>query len=368
MKPKRKYNKKIIFLFLSLILIPIQDSQVNEIDALLSELNQLQTNLIVQDKQSEHFATSNMQNLINSNSYIKSYKTDQNIEAIDQQFDEVLKFLAQTIEENNTPDLSSSSPSSMSLSATPNYDEPKNDRNSNETHQILNEFINSRNQINNQTNRTSSNSEFVEVASMPSSVSLGVINANNRYAKHNQKESSSSSCSSAVLSENSPNNQLQHDTGNPAIAANELGSKTLSPEQHKAELIRIALEKLKEANIKKLIVKAYTDDGCAKSVIIDETMRIYDVMLMLFSKNHVRPTVNYCIVEYLPKFNMGKIKQIFFLKRNLKIKNIYSNAERIFEDHENLVEAMSNWSRDSENQILFTEKSDKYDLFLKPEV
>jgi hypothetical protein len=42
--------------------------------------------------------------------------------------------------------------------------------------------------------------------------------------------------------------------------------------------------------------------------------------------------------------------------------------ERIFEDHENLVEAMSNWTRDSENQILFTEKSDKYDLFLKPEV
>lgn len=29
---------------------------------------------------------------------------------------------------------------------------------------------------------------------------------------------------------------------------------------------------------------------------------------------------------------------------------------------------MSNWSRDSENQIIFTEKSDKYDLFLKPEM
>lgn len=77
-------------------------------------------------------------------------------------------------------------------------------------------------------------------------------------------------------------------------------------EAQKAELIRIALEKLKEANIKKLIVKAYTDDGCAKSVIIDETMKIYDVMLMLFSKNHTKPNVNYCVVEYLPKFHMGK--------------------------------------------------------------
>ena len=29
---------------------------------------------------------------------------------------------------------------------------------------------------------------------------------------------------------------------------------------------------------------------------------------------------------------------------------------------------MSNWTRDSENQIIFTEKDDKYDLFQKPEV
>lgn len=116
-------------------------------------------------------------------------------------------------------------------------------------------------------------------------------------------------------------------------------------EAHKAEQIRLALEKLKEANIKKIIVKAYTDDGCAKSVIIDETMKVYDVMLMLYSKNHVKPTINYSVVEYLPKFHM----------------------ERIFEDHENLVEAMSNWSRDSENQIIFTEKNAKNDLFVRPE-
>ena len=39
-----------------------------------------------------------------------------------------------------------------------------------------------------------------------------------------------------------------------------------------------------------------------------------------------------------------------------------------FLDIENIVEAMSNWSRDSENQIIFTEKDVKYDLFLRPEV
>ena len=43
-------------------------------------------------------------------------------------------------------------------------------------------------------------------------------------------------------------------------------------------------------------------------------------------------------------------------------------SERIFEDHENIVDAMSNWSRDSDNQIIFIEKEEKYDIFLRPEV
>lgn len=101
-------------------------------------------------------------------------------------------------------------------------------------------------------------------------------------------------------------------------------------EAQKAEMVKIALEKLKEANIKKviwsnfimtllfrfaklifecllkLIVKAYTDDGCAKTVIIDETMKVYDIMLILLNKNHFQPTTNYAVVEYLPKFNMSK--------------------------------------------------------------
>lgn len=38
------------------------------------------------------------------------------------------------------------------------------------------------------------------------------------------------------------------------------------------------------------------------------------------------------------------------------------------EDHENLVEVMYNWPRDSENKILFTEKDYKYELFKKPEL
>lgn len=196
-----------------------------------------------------------------------NHQIDDNIEAIDQQFDQVLKFLAQTIDDNDSTNVSSSSPSSLSFSVTPNSEsnsEPKMEPN----------------EIG---KRSSSDSAFTETVSMPSSGSFSGLNQNQQ----------GSSCSSCTISE---------------VSNQELSCK--KTEAQKAELIRIALEKLREANIKKLIVKAYTDDGCAKSVIIDETMKVYDVLLMLFSKNHVNPSLNYCIVEYMPKFNMGRLKYL----------------------------------------------------------
>lgn len=229
----------------------------------MSELNQLQTDLVIPDTNNFDFRTSpkmHFTNHNNNNNIVDSFKTlhepnasDESIEAIDHQFDEVLKFLAQTIDgHNSSPDISSSSPS-MSLTATPNSD-------TNET-KSTNNLAST-----NQNKRNSTDSAFMETISMPSSVSLAVLNSNNQH-----QNSSTTSCSSSAISENSPKTQTTT-SSNPQQQS----------EAHKAELIRIALEKLKEANIKKLIVKAYTDDGCAKSIIIDETMKVYDVMLLLF--------------------------------------------------------------------------------------
>lgn len=46
----------------------------------------------------------------------------------------------------------------------------------------------------------------------------------------------------------------------------------------------------------------------------------------------------------------------------------FVSPERFFEDHENVVEVLSDWTRDSENKILFLEKSEKYALFKNPQV
>lgn len=43
-------------------------------------------------------------------------------------------------------------------------------------------------------------------------------------------------------------------------------------------------------------------------------------------------------------------------------------AERSFEDHENLVEPLLAWTRDTENQILFKEWKQKYEVFKNPQV
>lgn len=43
-------------------------------------------------------------------------------------------------------------------------------------------------------------------------------------------------------------------------------------------------------------------------------------------------------------------------------------SERIFEDHENLVENLINWTRDSHNKLMFTERIEKYALFKNPQV
>lgn len=51
-----------------------------------------------------------------------------------------------------------------------------------------------------------------------------------------------------------------------------------------------------------------------------------------------------------------------------KILMSHFEPERIFEDHENLVENLLNWTRDSQNKLIFMERIEKYALFKNPQV
>ncbi|PKU40636.1 amyloid beta a4 precursor protein-binding family b member 1-interacting protein [Limosa lapponica baueri] len=115
--------------------------------------------------------------------------------------------------------------------------------------------------------------------------------------------------------------------------------------QAKADKIKLALEKLKEAKVKKLVVKVHMYDNSTKSLMVDERQVTRDVLDNLFEKTHCDCSVDWCLYEMYPELQI----------------------ERFFEDHENVVEVLSDWTRDTENKILFLEKSEKYALFKNPQ-
>nr|XP_034985544.1 amyloid beta A4 precursor protein-binding family B member 1-interacting protein isoform X3 [Zootoca vivipara] len=115
--------------------------------------------------------------------------------------------------------------------------------------------------------------------------------------------------------------------------------------QAKSDKIKLALEKLKEAKVKKLVVKVHMNDNSTKSLMVDERQEARDVLDNLFGKTHCDCNVDWCLYEIYPELQI----------------------ERFFEDHENVIEVLSHWTRDTENKILFLEKKEKYAVFKNPQ-
>jgi len=114
----------------------------------------------------------------------------------------------------------------------------------------------------------------------------------------------------------------------------------------KAEKIKIAIEKIKEASVKKLFIKVFTCDGSAKSLLVDEKMTVGGVTRILAEKNHVSLDPKWALVELVPDLYM----------------------ERVYEDNELLVENCLLWKVDSKNTLWFIERPEKFDLFSRPEI
>lgn len=80
-------------------------------------------------------------------------------------------------------------------------------------------------------------------------------------------------------------------------------------ESSKADKIRLALQKMKEASVKKLFIKVFNDDGGAKSLLVDEGMRCSYVMRLLADKHHINLGPRWGLVEHLPDLHMGMTKK-----------------------------------------------------------
>ncbi|XP_055727877.1 ras-associated and pleckstrin homology domains-containing protein 1a isoform X1 [Salvelinus fontinalis] len=113
----------------------------------------------------------------------------------------------------------------------------------------------------------------------------------------------------------------------------------------KAEKIRVALEKIKEAQVKKLVIRVHLSDESSKTMMVDERQTVRQVLDSLLDKSHCGFSPDWSLVETINELQM----------------------ERIFEDHENLVENLLNWTRDSQNRLMFIERLEKYALFKNPQ-
>ncbi|XP_026168453.1 amyloid beta A4 precursor protein-binding family B member 1-interacting protein-like isoform X1 [Mastacembelus armatus] len=129
----------------------------------------------------------------------------------------------------------------------------------------------------------------------------------------------------------------------PAVSSTEL--QTRQP-QTKEDKIKLALEKLKEAKVRKLIVKMLLSDGSSKTLMVEESQTVRDVLDKLFEKTHCDRSIDWSLCETNPELQI----------------------ERGFEDHEYLVEPLSAWTRHSENQIYFVSKPQKYVMFTDPQL
>ncbi|XP_044074624.1 amyloid beta A4 precursor protein-binding family B member 1-interacting protein-like isoform X2 [Siniperca chuatsi] len=120
----------------------------------------------------------------------------------------------------------------------------------------------------------------------------------------------------------------------------------MSKPHTKADKIKLALEKLKEAKVRKLIVKVLMSDGSSKTLMVDERQTVREVLDKLFEKTHCDCSIDWSLCETNPELQI----------------------ERGFEDHEYLVEPLSAWTRHSENKIYFVSRPQKYVMFTDPQL
>ncbi|XP_044316847.1 abnormal cell migration protein 10 [Drosophila rhopaloa] len=203
---------------------------------------------------------------------------------------------------------------------------------------------------------------------MTMGITLGVVTAREPRTESPDNDSAFSDTVSLLSSESSASSntslqqqqqqqhQQQHQQQKQQLATSEKllhgghgqhsGQQSGANSISKAAKIQLALHKLESASIRRLFVKAFTSDGASKSLLVDERMVCGHVTRLLADKNHVLMQSNWALVEHLGDLQM----------------------ERLFEDHELLVDNLMTWNSDAGNRVLFQQRPDKVNLFARPEL
>uniref|UniRef100_A0A3Q1FL51 Ras association (RalGDS/AF-6) and pleckstrin homology domains 1 n=1 Tax=Acanthochromis polyacanthus TaxID=80966 RepID=A0A3Q1FL51_9TELE len=77
----------------------------------------------------------------------------------------------------------------------------------------------------------------------------------------------------------------------------------------KAENIRVALEKIKEAQVKKLVIRVHLSDESSKTMMVDERQTVRQVLDSLLEKSHCGYSADWSLVETINELQMDKVRQ-----------------------------------------------------------
>uniref|UniRef100_A0A7E4V1H3 Ras-associating domain-containing protein n=1 Tax=Panagrellus redivivus TaxID=6233 RepID=A0A7E4V1H3_PANRE len=135
-----------------------------------------------------------------------------------------------------------------------------------------------------------------------------------------------------------------HQSSPKSVCASSTSSSNLSADL-KTLKVKEALEKMKEANMKKIFIKIFLDDGSDKGILIDERWTVLETMKQLAEKLGITLTPEHSIIEEYPDLHI----------------------KRIYEDHEFVVENIEDWLADSKNKLHFTRRADKYNFVHHPQ-
>ncbi|KAM7401156.1 hypothetical protein PAMA_005378 [Pampus argenteus] len=130
----------------------------------------------------------------------------------------------------------------------------------------------------------------------------------------------------------------------PSNTAESSGGLHTSEPQTKAEKLKLALKKLNEAKVRKLVVKVMMSDESSKILMVDDRQMVRELLDTLFEKTHCDRSISWSLCETNPELQ----------------------TERGIEDHECLVELLSVWTRHSENKLYFLLRPQKYVMFTDP--
>uniref|UniRef100_H0UUV5 Growth factor receptor-bound protein 14 n=1 Tax=Cavia porcellus TaxID=10141 RepID=H0UUV5_CAVPO len=95
---------------------------------------------------------------------------------------------------------------------------------------------------------------------------------------------------------------------------------------------------------KKQVIKVYSEDETSRALEVPSDITARDVCQLLILKNHYIDDHSWTLFEHLP----------------------HIGVERTIEDHELVIEVLSNWGMEEENKIYFRKNYAKYEFFKTP--